>query len=109
MRQRDLELLAEHENDLMTTLNLPCLLPHLTKRGLEQPCALLTDNDAESLTKSELTRQDAIKKFLSILKTKGETAFSLFITALSNEKEHMGHVSLYKKFTCKIHENAQDP
>ena len=79
MKQRDLELLVKYENDLITTLNLTYLLPHLTK------CRLFTSNEAELLTKSELTRRDAIMKFLSILKTKGQTAFSLFVSALARQ------------------------
>ena len=98
MSQHDLELLAKYENDLMTTLNLTYLLPHLTNRGL------LTSNEADLLTKPELTRQDAIKKFLSILKTKGQTAFFLFTDALGNEKAHLGHASLYKMLTCHAQE-----
>lgn len=101
MKQQDLELLDKYEKDLMATLSLTDLLPHLTQ------CRLLTSNDAESLSKPELTRRDAIKKFLLILKTKGQTAFSLFISALGNEKEHLGHASLYRKLTCEVHDHAQ--
>ena len=72
------------------------LHPHLTK------CGLLTTNDVDVLTKSELTRQDSIKKFLSILKTKGNTAFSLFTQALYDEREHLGHASLYKVLTMSM-------
>ena len=75
MSQHDLELLAKHEDDLISTLNLSYLLPHLTK------CGLLTSDEAESLDKPDLTRQCSIKKFLHLLKTKGQKAFSLFTTA----------------------------
>jgi len=80
------------ENELVTTLNLACLLPHLKKRKL------LTDNDADLLSKPEPTRQDTVK-FLSILKTKGRLAFSLFTDALHDETEHLGHSELYKILT----------
>ena len=102
MKQHDLERLAEHETDLITTLNLTYLLPHLTS------CGLLTTNDEDLLTKSDLTRHGAIKKFLSILKTKGQTAFSLFTNALGNEKEHLGHASLYEALTCEVHHDAKE-
>lgn len=92
MSERELKLLTHYESDLIRTLDLSYLLPYLTK------CRLLSSNDADALTKSELTRQDSIKRFLSILKTKGHTAFHLFMDALFNEKEHLGHASLYRMF-----------
>ena len=90
MNERELELLTQYESDLIRTLDLSYLMPYLTKSRL------LSSNDADALTKSELTRQDSIKKFLSILKTKGQTAFSLFMNALRDEKEHLGHASLHR-------------
>lgn len=93
MRQHEIELLNEYEDDLIRTLNLAYLLPQLTK------CKLLTSNEADQLLATGLTREDAIKKFLTTLKTKGETAFSLFIDGLRSEKEHLGHASLYKALT----------
>ena len=94
MSQREVDLLSKYENDLMTTLDLSYLLPHLIK------CGLLTSNDEDLLTKQEsVTREGAIKKFLSILKTKGQTAFTLFTKALHNERKHLGHESLYKVLT----------
>ena len=95
MNERELELLTQYESDLIRTLNLSYLIPHLTK------CRLLSSNDEDVITKSisELTRQDSIKKFLAILKTKGQTAFSLFMDALKNEKDHLGHESLHKMLT----------
>lgn len=97
MSQHELELLTKYENDLKTTLDLTYLMPHLTTYGL------LTSNEADMLNKPELTREDAIKKFLSKLKTKGQTAFSLFINALDDEKEHLGHASLFKVLSSEIH------
>ena len=94
MSQRELELLCKYEDDLVATLNLSYLLPHLTQ------CGLITSHEEDLLTKLESTsRESAIKKFLSILKTKGQTAFSIFTTALRNERKHLGHESLYKVLT----------
>lgn len=101
MNQHDLDLLTKYEKDLISTLNLTCLLPHLKE------CNLLTPNEAESLTKPELTRQSAITKFLLILKTKGQDAFSLFTSALRKENEHLGHASLYKMF-CDVQHSPHE-
>ena len=106
INERELELLTQYESDLIRTLNLSYLIPHLTK------CRLLSSNDEDVLTKSisELTRQDSIRKFLAILKTKGQTAFSLFMDALKNEKDHLGHESLHKMLTNadKDHSHTYD-
>ena len=103
MSRCESELLTKHESDFIATLDLHYLQPHLTK------CGLLTTNDVDVLTKSELTRQDSIKKFLTILKTKGNMAFSLFIKALYDEREHLGHASLYKVLTTpEIDPQAQN-
>ena len=93
MEQRDVKLLIKYENDLTTTLNLACLILHLKERKL------LTDNEADQLSKKELTHWEANKAFLSILKQKGRDALPLFIDALRSEKEHLGHKTLYEQLS----------
>ena len=100
MERGDLYLLENFENDLLETLAVDTLLPHLRKNKL------LTPNEMDSLTKSGISRREAARELLRILKTKGSGSFSLFIDALRMEKEHMGHQSLYKAITtyCQTEE-----
>ena len=93
MAQRDLDLLAKYENDLVTTLSLAYLIPNLRKRKL------LANNEAELLSKKDITGREANNTFLSILKTKGRDALSLFITALREEPEHLGHQTLCEELS----------
>jgi len=91
MPQRDLDLLVKYENDLLTTLNLPYLIPNLRKHKL------LANSEVEQLTKKDITPREANNTFLSILKTKGRDALPLFITTLREEREHLGHQTLFEE------------
>ena len=62
------------------TLDLSNLIPHLTK------CRLLLRNGTDALTKSELTCQDCIKKFLLILQAKGQGWYIVIVAVFLNVK-----------------------
>jgi len=93
MVQRDQDLLAKYENDLVTTLSLTYLFPHLRKHKL------LANDEVELLSKKDGTPREANKNFLLILKTKGRDALSLFITALREEPEHLSHQTLCEELS----------
>ena len=90
MERRHVEVLNSCDYDLMTTLSLPFLLPHL------QECKLLAEKVVASLSKPDLNPPEVTRHFLNILKSKGSRAFSLFLNALKKEDEHIGHRDLYE-------------
>ena len=79
MEKRHLEVLNNCGRDLMTTLNLTFLLPHLKE------CKLLTNEEVASLSKCDQTtpraRSEVNRRFLDILKSKGsiEHFHSIFL------------------------------
>ena len=81
-----MKILEEFAQDLRSSLNLTCLLPHLMKRRL------LTASEEQKLKNQVKTDLDINSEFLDCLKTKGSRAFALFLAALREEKEHLGHV-----------------
>lgn len=102
MERSDLNVLDKFESDLLETLAVDTLLPHLRKNKL------LTSNEIDALTKSGVSRREAATELLRILKTKGSGSFSLFIDALQKEKEHIGHQSLYKAITTYCQAEAAE-
>ena len=90
MERRHVEVLNTCDHDLMMTLNLPFLLPHLKE------CKLLAEKEVASLSKPGLNPPEVNRHFLNILKSKGSRAFSLFLNALKKEDEHIGHRELYE-------------
>ena len=90
IERRHLEVLNTCDHDLMTTLSLPFLLPHLKE------CKLLAEKEVASLSKPGLNPPEVNRHFLDILKSKGSRAFSLFLNALKKEDEHIGHQDLYE-------------
>lgn len=88
-------ILDEFALDLQSSLNLSYLLPHLMKRKL------LTASEEHRLKSEAKTDRDSNSQFIDYLKTKGSHAFDLFLEALKDETEHLGHVDLYKRmFQC---------
>lgn len=84
-------ILDEFAPDLKSSLNLSYLLPHLMKRKL------LTTSEEHKLKSQAKTNHDSNSEFIDYLKTKGSRAFSLFLTALRDETEHLGHLDLYER------------
>ena len=86
-------ILDEFATDLKSSLNLTYLLPHLMKRKL------LTTKEEHRLKNEAKTDHDNNCEFIDYLKTKGSRAFDLFLAALRDETEHLGHVDLYKRMS----------
>ena len=86
-------ILDEFATDLKSSLNLSYLLPHLMKRKL------LTTKEEHRLKNQTKTDHDNNCEFIDYLKTKGSCAFDLFLSALRDETEHLGHVDLYKRMS----------
>ena len=79
-----------------SSLNVSCLI------GPLRQCGLLTKKEAEKLRNLATTDFDfdfetnkAKTCFFRIMKTKGPAGYPKFLTALRNEKEHLGHKDLY--------------
>ena len=64
------------------------LLPFLSQKHL------LTTEDWEVLSNPYKARAERNKHLLSILPTKGEKAFELFVKCLEEENEHLSHHEL---------------
>lgn len=93
MEKRHLEVLDEFTTDLKSSLNLSYLLPHLMKRKL------LTTSEEHKLKNQAKSDHDNNGEFLDYLKTKGSRAFPLFLAALREETEHLGHVDLCERIS----------
>ena len=93
MDKRQVKILDDFASDLKSFLNLEYLLPHLMKRKL------LTTSEEQKLKNLAKTNHDNNSEFLDYLKTKGALAFSLFLAALRDETEHLGHVDLCNRMS----------
>ena len=83
------KILQKHHNDIASSVQLQHLLPILRDKGL------VTDPEFESLlTTTAESSYEKNKKMVSIILQKGRKAFDLFVKALQNEKDHIGHKSL---------------
>ena len=86
----------ERDTFFFSSLNVSCLVEPL------QQCGLVTKKEAEKLKNlakddfdSDFETNKAKECFFRIMKTKGPKGYPKFLTALKNEKEHLGHKSLY--------------
>lgn len=87
-------VLDEFAPDLKSSLNLPCLLPHLMQRKL------LTASEERRLKSGQAkTDRDINSEFIDYLKTKGSRAFPLFLESLKDEDEHLGHADLWERMS----------
>jgi len=93
MEPRHDKILTDLSDVITKTLNLFCLLPHLKSRKL------VTEKEEQQLSNSTKTDKEKNTECLRILRTKGHRAFLLFVEALNNEKEHLGHEDLVIKLT----------
>lgn len=86
------DVLQSLESDISITIQLPCLLPFLRRKRL------VTQSELQQLSsdgkESDLEKN---RKLIRIITGKGENAYDLFIEALQEEGEHLGHASLVKK------------
>lgn len=79
-----------------SSLNVSCLVEPLRQ------CGLVTRKEAEKLRNlatadfdSDFETDRAKECFFRIMKTKGPEGYRKILTALKNEKEHLGHKGLY--------------
>ena len=89
------KVLDEFASDLRSSLNLSYLLPHLMGKKLlttSEEQRLLEERDRD-------THDENNNKFICYLKTRGSHAFTLFLEALRDETEHLGHVNLYERMS----------
>ena len=93
MEKSQVKILDNFAPDLKSSLNLTYLLPHLMKRKL------LTTSEEHKLKNQTKTDHDNNSEFLDYLKTKGSRAFALFLAALRDETEHLGHVDLCERMS----------
>ena len=83
------KILQKHQNDIASSVQLQHLLPILRHKGL------VTDPEFESLSMTTAeSSYEKNKKMVSIILQKGKKAYDLFLKALQNEKDHIGHKSL---------------
>ena len=76
-------------------LNVEELIPHLYSSEL------ITGNEKERLTSPLTTTEDKARTLFSLLKTKGPTAFRIFVKkCLAIEGKHLGHKELYQQLTA---------
>ena len=88
-------LLAPHSREIIDSLNMEMLVPHLIQKGL--------------LTRSEYCELDSSPSWkrsehyvLKILPTKGEQGLRRFVECLKDESEHSGHQDLFKSLKSKL-------
>lgn len=93
MEKRQIKILEDFASDLKLSLNMTYLLPHLMKRKL------LTTAEEHKLKNQAKTDHDNNSEFLDYLKTKGSRAFALFLAALRDETEHLGHADLCERMS----------
>ena len=93
-QQRDEDyrrILQNNEKNITRLTNLECLLPVLRTKWL------LTENELRLLREMPQYEIHRTSKLVQILLTKGgRNAVDLFIEALQDEKEHIGHNELAK-------------
>ena len=86
------DVLQNLKSDITLTVQLPYLLPFLRQKRL------VTETELQQLS-SDGRESDSEKngKLIRIIIGKGEEAFDLFVKALQEEQEHLGHGSLAKR------------
>lgn len=98
------EIDTNEDIDVEEQLNVPHLCTHLFKEEL------LTNEESHELSHSITSPQKKVRKLLSILDTKGPTAYYIFAyKCLAEEKEHMAHAELFTKLTGENVENYKTP
>ena len=93
------DILQNMQSDITLTVQLSYLLPFLRQIRLvtESECQQLSSDGRESESEKNA-------KLIRIIIGKGENAFDLFVEALLEEQEHLGHNSLAKRL---LHEQSR--
>ena len=84
-------ILQSEQSGITLTIQLSHLLPILRKKRL------VTEPEFQQLSSDKESDSEKNGKLIRIIIGKGEDAFDLFIEALQEEQEHLGHSSLARK------------
>ena len=85
-------ILQSEQSDITLTVQLSHLLPFLRKKQL------VTEPEFQQLSNEKESDSEKNGKLIRIIIIgKGKDAYDLFIEALQEEQEHLGHSSLAKK------------
>ena len=87
----DVKFLTSHTKEFTDYINVKALLPLLLSKQL------FTLDEEEYLLSPCHTREDKILQLLFYLKTKGPNGLRLFLSAIKEEKTHIGHEQLYER------------
>ena len=103
------QLFRQHQRDL-SLVNLDTLVPHLHAHSL------LTEIESYHLTDNpSLSPQERKMKLAGFMVAKGTTGLSKFLTALAEERQHVGHRDLLRilidacKGKIKLHQCHHHP
>ena len=80
----------DHCSDIVQTLNMEMLTPHLLQNGLLAP------SEYQELDALGTSWKQAKYFLLIVLPTKGEGGFKRFLKCLKEEREHSGHQDLFR-------------
>ena len=84
-------IFQSEQSDITLTIQLSHLLPFLRKMRL------VTEPEFQQLSNEKESDSEKNGKLIRIIIGKGKDAYDLFIEALQEEQEHLGHSSLAKK------------
>ena len=89
-------LLAKHSCEIIQSLNMEMLAPHLTEKNL------LTMSEYQELLGRSSSRKRSEHFVVNVLPTKGKDGFERFLECLKDENEHSGHQYLFQllKSSC---------
>ena len=77
--------LDNHMPSIVEKINLQALIPYLISHGL------LTEHERQLLRNSYLTECQRKQELISIIQSKGPEGCRMFLEAVSQEPEHLGH------------------
>ena len=77
--------LDDHTPSVLEKINLQALIPYLISHGL------LTEHERQLLRNNYLTEHQRKQELISIVQSKGSEGYRMFLAAVSEEPEHLGH------------------
>ncbi len=90
-----LEKIIDNMSLVQEQLEVKSLLPYLTQ------CRLVTPNETDELESATKTRLDKVQRLLTILRTKGPTAYYLFLHKCLGKDSFQIHKDIYAKLGTK--------
>ena len=82
--------LLKYMDEIVKLVDLKALVPVLNKHSV------ITGEESEQLLNPNLTSHDRKRKLTEFMDNKGKKGRNLFLQALLEEKEHIGHQQLYE-------------